>query len=132
VPLADLKPGDVIKAFDREIDPANWKRLICICPTRRLFLRINSNPLWTPHIRVLQADSADCLDWDSFVELRQLVRIGIRELRQALLRPENPLGHLPDKVCREIAFAAFQAATLSDDNRRLIWENLVGDANAGQ
>ena len=68
------------------------------------------------------------LVWDSYVELRELVRVSPNDLRQALARTENRIGTITDSVAREIAFAAHQANTLSDEIRAIVWEGLVGAA----
>ena len=121
-----LVTRDVLKLWDTEIRAPNWKRLICVCPRRRFFLRINTRPFWPPHTRLRQADCADFLEWDSYVELRGLIRIPISEFREAIARPGNPIGRISDQIARQIAFAAQQAPTISDEQRGIIWEKLVG------
>lgn len=123
--MADLKPRDVIRVFDNQTRPPKWKRLICVCPRRRLFLRINSEPIWLPHTLLRQVECPDFLDWDSYVEFRELARIPPREFREALARTDNPLGRLSDAIARRVAFEAQQADTLSDERRRIVWEGLV-------
>jgi hypothetical protein len=73
------------------------------------------------------ADCADFLEWDSYVELRGLVRVPISEFREAVARADNPIGRVSDQIARQIAFAAQQTGTISDEQRGIIWENLVGD-----
>jgi hypothetical protein len=124
--MADLHPRDVIRIFDNQMRAPNYKRLICVCVPRRLFLRINTHPYWPPHIKIHQVDCSDFLDWDSYVELRELVRVGFSELAVALMRPDNPIGRVNDRVARLIEFAAQQAATLSDEMRGIIREGLLG------
>jgi hypothetical protein len=126
--MVELKPRDVIKVFDSQMRAPNWKCLICVCERRRLFLRINTRPYWPPHVKIKLADCPGFLEWDSYVELRELVRVSATELRRALLQSDNPLGRLSDPVARQIAFAAQQASTISDDRRGIIWEGLVGGA----
>jgi hypothetical protein len=121
-----LTPRDVIRAFDRQVRTPNWKRLICVCQRRRFFLRINSEPIWHPHVIIRQLDCRDFLNWDSYVELQELMRVGVADLSTALARDDNPLGRLNDIVAREIAVAARQATTLSDERRAIVWEGLVG------
>lgn len=72
---------------------------------------------------------AECdgfLDWDSYVELRELVRVTPPELREALARPDNPIGRVNEQIARQIAFAAKQAVTLSEELSDIVWEGLVG------
>jgi hypothetical protein len=68
----------------------------------------------------------DFLEHDSYVELRELVRVRISEWIKALATSDNPLGRLTDDVSRRIAEAALHAPTLSADRRSMIWEALVG------
>ena len=114
--MGEIRPRDVIRIFDTQTRPQK---------TKRLFLRINSEPLWQPHIKINQAD-CNFLDWDSYVELNELIRVGVSELREAVARSDNPIGQLSDEIARRIAFAALQASTLSDERRRIVWEGLVG------
>jgi len=123
--MAGLRCRDVIKLFDKQLRSPSWKLLICVCPRRRLFLRINSRPLWNPHHRLRQSENT-FLSWDSYVELRELVRVPPNELRQALARQENPIGMMDEREARATAFAAQQASTLSDEMRGIVWEGLVG------
>lgn len=124
--MEQLRTRDVIKALDQQTRPPKKKRLICVCERRPLFLWINSHPLWPPHIKIKQCDCPNFLDWDSYVELRNLVRVGRDDLQFALTRDENPLGRLTDEVTRQIAFAAQRTRTLNDEQRLIIWEGLVG------
>ena len=121
-----LVSGDVIQVFDRRTDPRKIKRNICICPRRRLFLRINSKPYWQPHHRLLAAESRSFLDEDSFVELRMLLTFSNSELDEALRRPGNPLGRLSRDQAKGLAFAARKAETLTGEQQRLIQDCLTG------
>lgn len=119
-----LRCRDVIKLFDKQLRSPNWKWLICVCPQRRLFLRINSQPFWRPHFKLRRRDN-QFLNWDSYVELRELVRVSVPDLRQTLAKPESRIGVITEAVARELAFAAQQASTLSDEMRGIVWEGLV-------
>lgn len=66
--------GDVIRVWDHLTHPPKLKRHICVCPEKQLFLRINSEPIFPPHLP-LKADACDFLDHDSYVELQQLQRL---------------------------------------------------------
>ena len=123
--MGEIRPRDVIRIFDTQTRPQKTKRLICVCVRERLFLGINSEPLWQPHIKINQAD-CNFLDWDSYVKLNELIRVGVSELREAVARSDNPIGQLSDEIACRIAFAALQASTLSDERRRIVWEGLVG------
>jgi hypothetical protein len=123
--MGEIRPRDVIRILDTELQPPRIKRLICVCERPWLFLRTNTEPIWPPHIKIRQAD-CNFLDWDSYVELNELVRVDSTEFRNAVARPDNPIGSLTDEVAQQIAFAAQQAPTLSDERRRIVWEGLVG------
>lgn len=118
-------PRDVIRVFDTQISEPKWKRFICVSPERRLFLRINSNPYWPPHVKIREAENRGFLDHDSYVELTGLVRVPIFEFNRAIARSDNPMGRVTESVAREIAFAAQRAATLSDEHRQIIRDALV-------
>jgi hypothetical protein len=124
--MGEIRPRDVARIRDTQVRPPKWKRLICISVRPPRFLRINSDSHWEPHLRLRQAE-CNFLDYDSYVELRQLVRVGPDEFREAIARPDNPIGRLTDEVARRIAFEAQRASTLSDENRRIVREGLVGE-----
>ena len=123
--MGEIRPRDVAKILDRQVRPAKWKRLICVSEQPRRFLRINSDPQWRPHMKILRAE-CNFLDYDSYVELRELVRVGPTEFRDAVARPDNPIGRLTDEMARQIELEAQRAPTLSDENRRLVREGLLG------
>src|SRR5690606_41933093 len=77
-----LRIGDVIRVWDRHTRPPKFKRHICICPERQMFLRINSEPIFPPKMPI-PADGADFLEADSYVELWQLVRHYELEIQNA-------------------------------------------------
>jgi len=67
-----LKIGSVYATPDPYVTPRNRiKWHICICPRAKLFLRINSNPVWPPW-HMLDEATSTFLDHDSYVELAQL------------------------------------------------------------
>lgn len=116
-----LRPGDVIRVWDRQVRPPKYKRLICIDGEKQRFLRINSAPKFRPHHQLLAADS-DFLDHDSYVELRQLVRPYAYEIQQA-----DHLGRLSREQAEALVLAAQQAETLSQEHKDLIAEALTPD-----
>ena len=120
-----LLPGHVIRIYDPNIRPPNYKRHICICPRRRLFLRINSRPLWPPQHQLTLPENSAIIEYESYVELRQLWRFGPSELEHALKRPNNPLGRMTQSEALALAWSARRAETLSEEFQELIWENLV-------
>ena len=114
----------MLRILDQGVDPPGFKRHICICAERRLFLRINSHPRWQPH-HLLRHRVNPFLDWDSYVELRQLCRFRESDIRAALTRADNPLGRLSRAEANELAWSVSRAETLAEGWQRLIHERLV-------
>ena len=113
-----LRPGDVIRVWDRYTRPPKSKRMICISSERQLFLRINSNARFRPN-HPIAASGADFLDHDSFVELRQLIRPFAYEIQQA-----DYLGQLTFEQAAALLEAVRTARTLSEEHKELIAEQL--------
>ncbi len=64
-----LKSLDVILIWDVNIDPANWKRVVCICPKENLFYRINSYDDYPIGVFIPKdPNHANFLKWDSYIE----------------------------------------------------------------
>lgn len=113
----ELISGSVIALPDPRVRPR--KRLkwhICVCPDRRLFLRINSRPLWPPH-HLIKASKNPFLEHDSYVELTSLHFFTESELRGA-----TKVGEMPSLERALVADAAQEAETLREEHRELIWE----------
>jgi hypothetical protein len=113
-----LMAGMVIRVPDPRTRPKKPKWHICVCPSRRLFLRINSSPLWRPFHQIHQADNG-WLDHDSHVELTQLHFFTESELKRAV-----KIGQMSAKEGDALSKAAQLATTLSADHKELIDENL--------
>lgn len=114
-----LTPGAVIAIPDPRTNPKNRRKWhICVCPPQRLFLRINSKPLWRPWHH-LSADENSFLEHDSYVELQSLSFFSESELRQASL-----VGQLSPVEAKNLALVARTAVTLAKDRQELIWERL--------
>lgn len=113
-----LRIGDVVRVWDRGTRPPKHKRLICICPERRMFFRINSRALFPPHL-LLRADGADFLDHDSYVELQQLLKPFELELEQAEL-----LGRLTPTHVRLLRIAVENCVALSDELKEFVADRL--------
>jgi hypothetical protein len=64
-----LQALDVIMIFDRSINPANWKRVVCICPNEGLFYRINSYDDYPIGVFLPKDPNHTAfLRWDSYIE----------------------------------------------------------------
>lgn len=116
--------GLVIEIFDPRTEPKKPKWHICVCDARRLFLRINSKPLWLPHHQLL-ADRNEFLDHDSYVELRQLCGFSHGAVVSAMRLPRNPLGSLTKEEAHRLAMSVRRAVTLSEEHKDLVWNNLT-------
>ena len=114
-----LLPGDVIRVWDRNTRPPKFKRHICICPDRQHFLRINSKPVFPPHL-LIKADGADFLDEDSYVELQQLVRHFALEIDDA-----DYLGRLNATQNALLQVAVEHCKALPIDIKEFIIERLL-------
>jgi hypothetical protein len=101
-----LISGQVIRLLDTRLHPGRLKRHICVCPQRRLFLRINTEPHWPPHHRLHHDRNREILDWDSYVELHQLHRFPQAEIARATL-----IGRMSRSEARELAWSASRAPT---------------------
>jgi hypothetical protein len=114
-----LSAGLVIRIPDPRVRPKNKPKWhICVCPQRRLFLRINSSPLWQPYHAISAAKNA-FLDHDSHVELTALHFFTESELRQA-----TAIGRMSKDEAQALAQAAQGAITLNGEHKRVIEENL--------
>lgn len=109
-----VAPRDVIRVWDRHTHPNKWKRHICVCPTKQLFLRINSDPIFPPH-HFLPKVSNPFLDHDSYVELQGLVRHFAYEIGRS-----EHLGRMSIHEARMLVEAAWKADTLTEDQKELI------------
>jgi hypothetical protein len=116
-----LRPGDVVRIFDRETRPEKVKRHICISLTRQLFLRINSRlSTFGPSFQLLVAD-CDFLEHDSYVELNALVRNSQVEIVKAEL-----LGRLTAEVTVELEAVIVRVRTLTNNDKDMIREAFFG------
>ncbi len=119
----NLRPGHVIRLLDEGTRPEKIKRHICVCPERRLFLRINSQPLYRPHHEIDEHTCPGIVDHKSYVELRALYRHSRMSLQRDWARPDNPIGIISGSVAYAIATAADRADTINEEQRYLIWQN---------
>jgi len=115
-----LRPGDVIRVWDRGTNPEKQKRHICICPERQMFFRINSRLVFTPAFQLREEDCA-FVEHDSWVELTQMVRGHGPDIRQS-----EHLGRLTEAVATGLLAAVDAARTLTPDQKRFIRERFTG------
>lgn len=118
-----ITTGDVIEIFDPYTRPPKPKWHICVCSRRYFFLRINTQPLWTPN-HPLIAEENIFLEHDSFVELRQLLHFAPHIVAAAMRKPKNPLGRLSKAEAVDLANTARRVVTLTEEYKDLVWSNL--------
>jgi hypothetical protein len=94
---------DVVRAWDPHTDPPKWKWHICVCPRRRLFLRINSEAIFRPCHPIARSLN-DFLEHDSYVELQSMVRLTGRT---------EHLGRMSLAQARGLVEAVWEAETLT-------------------
>ena len=122
-----LRVGDVIEIFHSFTRPKKPKWHICICDQRRLFLRINSRPLWPSHHEIYEERNA-FLEHDSFVELRQLLCFSEQAIADALRLSKNPLGRIDKTEACPLAMTARHVPALNEEQKDLIWQNLTSQS----
>lgn len=118
-----LQPLDVIKIYDRSIDPANWKRVVCICPSEGLFYRINSYDDYP--IGVLlprEPNHSHFLKWDSYIECGKYpLELDDYTIEKALeSNGGNVLGRVSQIHASDICAAVQLQNTISKDVKDLI------------
>lgn len=113
-----LKPGDVIRVFDRQLRLPKPKILICVVPEMQLFLRINSKPIYRPNHPILAEDS-NFLHHDSYVELRQFIRPFAYDIQLA-----DELGELTQQQAGDLIEAVNQSKVMSQDHKELVADHL--------
>jgi hypothetical protein len=116
-----LASRDVIRVPDPRVRPkgkAKWH--VCVCPSRRLFLRINTKPAWPPHHPIKAANNA-FLKHDSHVELTTLHFFTESELRQA-----TKIGVMSESEAADLLLAVLAAPTLSQEHKDIADENFPG------
>lgn len=119
-----LAAGLVIRIADRHVRPSGkLKWHICACPQQRWFLRINSRPLWPPHVLIAKGDYG-WLAHDSYVELRQVCRFLRSEVDAALADPKGVLGRISRVTAALLVQEVRLAATLTEDEKDVIAGNL--------
>jgi hypothetical protein len=115
-----IAPRDVVRIYDRFTRPNKPKRHLCVCDRRQLFLRINSESIFPTCHRILRADNRSFLTHDSYIELQQLLRHVADDIVQA-----EHLGVMSMNEARKLLAAVEQSATLSEEHKQIIRENLL-------
>ncbi|WP_137136859.1 hypothetical protein [Rhizobium sp. FKY42] len=113
-----LLVGHVIRVWDRKTKPPKFKRHICICPQANMFFRINSKPLFPPHM-ILRAEGAPFLEHDSYIELQQLIKDMAFEVNQA-----EVLGRLTPTHVQALKISITQCGALTDEVKDFIMNRL--------
>jgi hypothetical protein len=113
-------PGTVIAFADSYLG-GRQKWQVCVCPQRRLFLRINHRPIWRPHFLLTRAEHP-WLRRDSYVELRVLFRFDGRAVERACASPAAIRGDLTEQARFRLVTAACAARTLPQEDKDIITE----------
>jgi hypothetical protein len=114
---------DVIWIWDTSIDPANWKRAVCICPDDGLFYRINSYDDYPIGVFIpQQPNHSDFLKWDSYIECGKYpLELDDYQVDESLKRSNNaPLGKVSAIHAQDICDAVKLQSTISKEVKRLI------------
>ena len=101
----EIRVGDVIRIFDGTTNPPKPKRFLCVCVAEGWFLRINTRSIWRPHFLLPHVGNENCLDHDSYLELRGIIEYDDYSLEEALSQGDNHLG--PISKATMIAIVAY-------------------------
>jgi hypothetical protein len=112
-------PREVLRIHDRLTRPPKPKRVICVCDEWRLFLRLNSQPLWPPQHAIFAVNNP-FLDHDSFVELSNLIQYAEEDCNEA-----DSLGRLSQREAQGIYEALEEWGTLPPAHLQLVRERWV-------
>lgn len=120
-----MRAGDVILLFDGTIRLPKHKRFICVVAADGWFLRINSERHFRPHLLITVRDNRECLDHDSFVELRGVIEHDIDDITNALgSNDARLLGRLSDATANALIAAVRSAPTFTVAESACIVESL--------
>jgi hypothetical protein len=119
-----LKPGDIIRAYCVFVKPKPKHKLaVCLCPQKRLFFLINSEPRQqNPELQIVVKKSAayNFLDDDSYINAATLCELPLQEISSGKYK-----GHLTDSTKKEIVSAIEDSPLFSEINKGLITKNLA-------
>ena len=118
-----LRALDVIKVYDKSIDPANWKRVVCICPSEGLFYRINSYDDYPIGVFLpMEPHHSAFLKWDSYIECGKYpIELDDYTIEKALdSNNGRVLGCINIIHAPEICAAVQLQKTISNDVKALI------------
>jgi hypothetical protein len=122
-----VKVGDVVLMFDGTVRPPKHKRLLCVCASEGIFLRINSRPNFPPHMPFPLADNPNCLDHDSYIELRGVLEIDLDYLYDCIAEGDAVvLGVIGVRTAIALREEVTKAVTLNPREKYLITGNLSG------
>lgn len=114
---------DVIKIYDTEINPPNWKRVFCICPAEGLFYRINSHDARPIGVLVPRnPHHTGFLDHDSYIECGKYpLEIDDFKIKKYLeSNGGNVMGRVHNMHAQAICDAVQLQSTIDKEVKRLI------------
>ena len=114
---------EVIWFYDTEISPANWKRVVCICPEEGLFYRINSednNPIGV--FLPKDPNHSSFLRWDSYLECGKYpLELDEYDVNKSLEQSNGvSLGKIDSLHAAQIYAAVQLQSTIDKELKRLI------------
>lgn len=113
---------EVIRVYDRTIDPQNLKMFVCIDFTEGWFLRINSRNQWRPCVPLSRA-AHHWLDHDSFVECTFLM-VDEFEIEESV-RKYGIVGRVSLELRAEVLGHLLAAPYIRNDDKRRLAEILA-------
>lgn len=119
-----LKPGIVLPWFDGTTDPPKPKMIVCVCPTRCWFMRINSRPIWPGSTLLRQIEHPKFLLHDSYLECGTYLDILEDEILD-LFEREGIVGSLSKTALKSAIDRIKQQPTLRQAERDIIVANLT-------
>jgi hypothetical protein len=123
--MVTVAVGEVVLIFDGTTRPPKYKRLLCVSDDG-WFLRINSKPLFRPHLEIYVADNLGCLDHDSFVELRGVLDLDLPSLGQDITSgAARLLGQIGSATVSNLKAAVAAAVTLTPTEKARIDQALA-------
>lgn len=122
-----LRPLDVIWFYDTDVDPAKWKRVVCICPLDGLFYRINSNDDFPIGVLIPRDPHHVCfLKWDSYIECGKYpIELDDYQIQKALdANGGTPIGRVNSAHAPQICAAVQLQSTIPKVTKNLIFSAL--------
>ena len=117
--------GDVFLIYCRLINPPKDKFVVCVCPQRRWFFFINSEPWKPPETQIrLTTNDLDFLAHESWLDTSRISCMTEVELNEALGEPGRSKGTLGESVRAKLVNAIENSMTLPKGQIDILLANL--------